>query len=169
MKKSLVFLICLAILIVAGIAIYFMFFNKPTYLKNDLPFEKDDGKLLGVIYIGGLEEAYDYTLVDKYFNTREFETVELEGEEKYLIIPRDCEIEVYALSMDEIDEENFEMTERYIKTMDKPFYITCNVSDIISNSLVRIKKDGKQYSYSPYVSLKDGTIYVEDFVKEIEI
>ncbi len=145
-----------------------MFFNKPTYLKTDLPFKKDDGKLLGIMYIGGLEEDYDYTIVDRYFNTRDFETVKLEGEEKYLIIPRYCEVEVYSLSMDEVDEEDFVMNEKYIKTMDKPFYITCNVSDIIANSLLRVNKDGNQYSYSPYISLKDGSLVVEDFVLEIE-
>lgn len=145
-----------------------MLFNKPTYLKIDIPFEKDDGKLLGIMYIGGSEEDYDFILVDKYFNTRNFETVELEGTEKYLIIPRDCEVEVYSLSMDEVDETDFVMREKHIKTMNKPFYITCNVSDIISNSLLRVNEDGKQYSYSPYISLKDGSVVVEEFVLEIK-
>ena len=144
------------------------FFNKPTYLRANLPFVKDDGKILGIVYIGGLEEDYDYTVVDKYFNTRDFETIELEGTEKYLIIPREQEVEVYSLSMGEIDEESISMNEKYIKTMNKPFYITCNISDIIANSMIRITKDGTQYSYSPYISLKDGSVVVEEFVLEIE-
>lgn len=168
MKKIWLVLIVLVVLIVFVIGIYLSLCNKPLYLKMELPFEKDDEKLLGVIYIGGLEEDYDYTVVDKYFNTREFETVDLEGEEKYLIIPKECEVEVYALSMDEVDESSFEMNEKHIKTIDKPFYITCNISDIISNSLLRVKKDGKTYSYSPYISLKDGSIVVEEFVYYIE-
>jgi len=168
MKKSWIVLIFIVVLITVGVGVYFIFFNKPSYLKMDLPFEKDDGKFLGIIYIGGLEEDYDYTIVDKYFNTREFETVELEGQEKYLIIPRDCKVEVYSLSMDEIDEMDFVMKEKHIKTMDKPFYITCNVSDIIANSMIRVVKDGKQYSYSPYISLKDGSVFVESFVLEVE-
>ena len=161
-------LIGLVVLIVAGITVCFMFLNKPAYLKTDLPFETYDGKLLGIMYIGGLEEDYDYTIVDKYFNTKEFETIELEGTEKYLIIPRDCKVEVYSLSMDEVNEMDFVMNEKYIKTMNKPFYITCNVSDIISNCLLRINKDETQYSYSPYISLKDGSLAVEDFVLEID-
>ena len=168
MKKFGIVLIVLVILIVVSLGIYLIFFNKPGYLKTDLPFEKDDGKLIGIMYIGGLEEDYDYTVVDKYFNTKDFETVNLEGTEKYLIIPRDCKVEVYSLSMDEVDEMNFEMKEKYMKTMNKPFYITCNVSDIIANSLLRVNKDGTQYSYSPYISLKDGSLVVEDFVLEIE-
>ncbi len=168
MKKRWIALIGLIVLIVVSIGAYFIFFNKPTYLKTELPFKKDDGKHLGIIYIGGLEQDYDYTIVDRYFNTRDFETVELEGTEKYLIIPRDCDVEVYSLSMDEADEIDFVMNEKYIKTKDKPFYITCNVSDIIANSLLRVNKDDEQYSYSPYISLKDGSLFVEEFVLEIE-
>lgn len=168
MKKLVIGLIILAVLIAVSIGVYFIFFNNPTYLKTDLPFKKDDGKLLGIIYIGGLEEDYDYTIIDKYFNTRDFDTVELEGTEKYLIIPRDCEVDVYSLSMDEVDEFELLMKEKYIKTMDKPFYITCNISDIMANSLLRLNIDGKQYSYSPYISLKDGSLMIENFVLEIE-
>lgn len=167
MKKFCIVLIVFVILVGVSIGIYLIFFNKPEYLKKDLPFKKEDGKHLGIIYIGGLEEDYDYTTVDKYFNTRDFETVALEGEEKYLIIPRNCEVEVYSISMDEVDEVDFIMSEKYIKTMNKPFYITCNVSDIIANSLLRVRKEGKQYSYSPYISLKDGSLVVENFVLEI--
>lgn len=167
MKNKLVVLAVILVLALAFVALYILVLNKPSYLKTDLPFEKDDGKLLGIIQIGGLEEVYDYSIVNKYFNTRDFETISLEGEEKYLIIPRDCEVEVYSLSMGEIDEESISMDETYIKTMTEPFYITCNVSDIIANSLLRVVKDGKQYSYSPYISLRDGSLVVEDFVLHI--
>ena len=99
--------------------------------------------------------------------TKEFETINLDGTEKYLIIPRDCEVQVYSLAMGEVDDDIL-MNETYIKTMTEPFYITCNVSDIIANSLLKVVKDGKQYSYSPYISLKDGSLVVEDFVLNIE-
>lgn len=168
MKKKFLVLVVILVLILSFVVLYRFVFGKPNYLKLDLPFDKDDGKLLGIIQIGGLEADYDYSIVDKYFNTRDFETISLEGEEKYLIIPWDSEVEVYSLSMGKIDEENFSMDKKYIKTMTKPFYITCNVSDIIANSLLRVVKDGKQYSYSPYISLKDGDLVVEDFVLHIQ-
>ena len=168
MKKKIIILVAVVVaLLIVFAAMYTLFFSKPSYLKTDLPFEKGDNKLLGIIQIGGLEQDYDYSIVDKYFNTREFDTINLEGEEKYLIIPRDCEVQVYSLAMGEIDD-NITMNETYIQTMTKPFYITCNVSDIIANSLLRVVKDGKQYSYSPYISLMDGSLVVEDFVLHIE-
>ena len=168
MKKFLIILIVLIFIGLIGVGVYFSFFNKTEEITIKLPFEKDDGKLLGIMYIGGLEEDYDYTIAEKYFNTREFETIELGGTEKHLIIPRECEVEVYSLSMGEIDDENFSFDEQYVKTMNEPFYITCNVSDIMPNSLLRVKKDGKQYSYSPYISLKDGELMLEDFVLQIK-
>ena len=163
-NKIMIFII---ILLLGVVLIGLGYFNKPSYLKSNLPFKKNDGKLLGIVQIGGLEEDYDYSVVDKYFNTKEFETISLEGTEKYLIIPRDCEVKVYSLAMGEVDDDIL-MNETYIKTMTEPFYITCNVSDIIANSLIRVMKDGKQYSYSPYISLKDGSLVVEDFVLNIE-
>lgn len=169
MKKSVILIVCLLIVVLVVVAVYLVAFSKPAYLKTDLPFENGDGKLLGIMQIGGMKEDYNYSIVDKYFKTKDFETISLGGEEKYLIIPRGHEVEVYSLSMGEIDEESFSMNETYIKTMSQPFYITCNVSDIIANSLLRITKDGKQYSYSPYISLKDGSLVVEDFVLNISM
>ena len=166
MKTKNKIMVFIAILI-GVVLIYFAYFNKPSYFKSNLPFDKNDGKLLGIVQIGGLEEDYDYSVVDKYFKTKEFETINLDGTEKYLIIPRDCEVQVYLLAMGEADD-NILMNETYIKTMTEPFYITCNVSDIIANSLLRVIKDGKQYDYSPYISLKDGSLVVEDFVINIE-
>lgn len=168
MKTKNKIMVFIAILILIGaVLICFAYFNKPSYLKSNLPFEKNDGKLLGIVQIGGLEEDYKYSLVDKYFKTKEFETINLDGTEKYLIIPRDCEVQVYSLAMGKVDDDIL-MNETYIKTMTEPFYITCNVSDIIANSLLKVVKDGKQYSYSPYISLKDGSLVVEDFVLNIE-
>lgn len=167
MKKIVILMISVLILAIIFFAGYRLILNKPEYLKMNLPYENDDDILLGIIYIGGLEQDYDYSVVDKYFNTRDFETIALDGEEKYLVIPKNCEAEVYSLSMDEVDED-YTIKEKYIKTMSTPFYITCNVSDIISNSLIRVTKAGKQYSYSPYISLKDGSLALEDFVLEIQ-
>ena len=162
MNKKVIILSVIIILIIALGLIYIL--SKPSYIKTDLPFKAKDNKLLGIIQIGGSEEDYDYSTVDKYFKTREFETIEFGGTEKYLIVPRHNEVKVYSLSMDEDGKIN----ESYVKSMTEPFYITCNMSDIISNSLLRIIKEEKQYSYSPYISLKDGSLVVEDFVLHIQ-
>ena len=64
-------MVFIAILILIGaVLICVAYFNKPSYLKSNLPFEKNDGKLLGIVQIGGLEEDYNYSVVDKYFKTK---------------------------------------------------------------------------------------------------
>ena len=138
--------------------------RKPSYIKTELPFYNNDSLLMGIIQIGGSNLDYDYSVADKYFNLRNFETIKFEGTEKYLIVPKDHPIEVYSLIMD----EEGGMKETYIKSMTTPFYIECNISDIISNSLLRVNVNGKQNSYSPYISLKDGRLVVEDFVLHIK-
>lgn len=163
MKIKLIIL-TIILLILTGIVLNLFVFTKPSYQKINLPFGNNDGKYIGIIQIGSMSFDYDYSVVDKYFKTREFETIEFGGTEKYLIIPRNKKVEVYSLEMD-LDGA---MKETYIKSMTEPFYITCNVSDIIANSLFRVMIGGKQHSYSPYISLKDGTLVVEDFVLHIK-
>ena len=162
MKNKAIILVSILIL-VAIIICMFILGNKSYYNVEPL-FGSDEEKLMGIIQIGGSELDYDYSVVDRYFQTCDFETIEFGGTEKYLIIPREDEIDVYYLEL----TEDGGMKEEFKKTMDAPFYITCNVSDIISNSLLRIKKGPKQYSYSPYISLKDGSLVVEDFVLHIK-
>lgn len=163
MKKKIIIFVSLIVVIIA-IAVGIFVLTKPSYYKTKIPFATNDGKLMGIIQIGGSELDYDYSLVDKYFKTRDFETIEFGGTEKYLIIPREDGISVYSLEL----TEDGDVEEKFVKNMSEPFYITCNVSDIISNSMLRIMKDAKQYSYSPYISLKDGSLVVEDFVLHIQ-
>ena len=164
MKKKVLIITGSIIVIIAAVVLFCNNFRTPSYYKTKLPFEKNDGKLMGIIQIGGSDIDYDYSVVDRYFQTQDFETIKFGGEEKYLIIPRNDTLQVYSLEF----TEDGKIEEKYIKSMDEPFYITCNISDIISNSMIRITNKNGQYSYSPYISLKDGNLVVEDFVLHIE-
>ena len=157
MKKIIVavLVILLIILIIFGIF----------KIKNGskIPFSTNE-QLVGIIYLGGLEVDYDYFVVNKYYTESEknkFEVIELGGEECYLIIPRyNIEITINKLSMNEDGGTN----KTYIRTINKPVYIKCNESDIFSNLEINFKYQKKEYSYSPYISLKDGSVVVEDFI-----
>ncbi len=131
--------------------------------SSKIPFETTE-QLIGIIYLGGMEKDYDYLLVNKYYNENEknkFQVVELGGEECYLIIPRfNMDISINKLSMNEEGGTD----KVYIKTLNEPFYIKCNESDIFSNLEINFKYKEKEYTYSPYISLKDGSVVVEDFV-----
>ena len=88
MKKSLLTLLVILIIVIAAACMFV--FRNPSYYKTSIPFDVNGEKMMGIIQIGGSELDYDYTTVDKYFKTREFETIEFGGTEKYLIVPNDA-------------------------------------------------------------------------------
>ena len=42
----------------------------------------------------------------------------------------------------------------------EPFLIQCNISDIFSDVTVELTYQGETVSFSPYISLKDGSVQV---------
>ena len=42
----------------------------------------------------------------------------------------------------------------------EPFLIQCNISDIFSDVTVELSYGGEAVSFSPYISLKDGSVQV---------
>lgn len=167
MKKKLLIICSVLIILIVSICIGVIVvkIDKDQDKNNPLlPFEIEEGKYIGIMYIGGSEDSYDYTLVNKYYEKNEFETIDIGGEEKYLVIPLGNSLSIYSLELTEdggVDEKLIR------KTIISPVYIKCNRSDIFSNCMLRITINGKQYSYSPYISLKDGSLVVEDFVFNI--
>ncbi len=91
--------------------------------------------------------------------------LELGGEECYLIIPRyNIDILVNSLSMSEDGGTNKEYTGMF----DRPFFVKCNMSDIFPNMEMSFSYKNKEYAYTPYISLMDGSVVVEEFVCLIE-
>lgn len=136
-----------------------------TKISRKIPFEKNDGKLMAIINLGDNEENYDYSLVKKYYGNKKMPEINISDSEKYLIIPRyaDSYINVYELVMN--DSGGFDKIKRGM--FSEPFYVTCNISDIYSNVLIEVIYKDTVYDYSPYISLKDGSLFVEDFVLEV--
>jgi len=165
MKKiKIVFLVVLVILfVVISMMLLGNGITHETEYARKLPFESDK-YVLGIFFLGGLEEDYDYSLVEKYYSNEDiksFEQVEIAGEECYLIVPRyNGKVKVSSLTMTE-DGGTSVKTE---KELAKPFFIKCNASDIFSNVEISLEHEEVEYKYSPYISLKDGSIVTEDFV-----
>ncbi len=163
MNKKIVTVFLLLVITVVLICLGTLFKDKQMN-SPFLPFEVEAGKYIAVMYIGGSEDSYNYSLVQKYYENNEFDTIDIGGEEKYLIIPLGKPISVFSLSL----TEDGGVEEKLIrKSVIAPFYIKCNMSDIFSNCLLRVMVNNKQYSYSPYISLKDGSVVVEDFVYNV--
>lgn len=168
MKKkvtAIVTIVLSIVLIATALVLYHI--NKESEYAYAIGFE-NDAQLLGIIYLGGTESSYDYSLVDKYYTKEEqeqFVLAELGGEEMYLVIPR-YETETYLNKL-EMGENGETIKQNHMMSI-PPFFVQCNASDIFSNAEISFNYKGKEYVYSPYISLKDGSVVVEDFVYLIE-
>ena len=165
MKKYRIITLLIVVVVLGLISTlaYNYFFTKETSYSDRITFN-DNEDMLAIFFIGGLEDSYDYSVVHKYFSEKElknFHTLELEGEECYLIIPRNnISVTVSSLSM----TEDGGTKTRKVTEFNEPFFIKCNMSDIFPNVELSFKYNGKLYTYSPYISLRDGSVVVEDFV-----
>ena len=125
--------------------------------RNNIPFENN--QLYAVAYLGYITiEAMDY-YVENYLDEEEIPQYYFSGDEYYLIIPRyeDMEVRLYRndlATMGKTLEQECEAG--------KPFIIQCNVSDIFPDVTVELTYQGETVEFSPYISLKDGSVQVGD-------
>ena len=75
----------------------------------------------------------------------------------YLIIPRDSSATVRLYKN---DMETDAKTLFYEQTNGDAFVIGCNVSDIFPDVTVSITSGGETVDFSPFISLKDGSVQV---------
>lgn len=161
MKKNRKKLIVLGIIIVVLMAIFYVLNNKfgMTKYAEKLKIDKDTDKLIAVAIINSESDVKE-----KYFD-EDFMLYEANGEELYFIVPiqKNVTMNIYSAVMEEADI----VKDKLIASTNKPFILKCNVSDIIPNIIIEIKQNNKVYEYSPYISLKDGSLYVNEYVLDV--
>lgn len=161
MKRSLLIFCIVVIIVVFCVALIYINNSETSYAKK-INFDEKE-QVLAVFYIGGMSNSYDYSLVEKYFgkeNVQNFKEINIMGEEKYLIVPRyKGSVEVHSLTLKDEDVES-----SLIDIVDEPFYIVCNASDIFPNSRIKLETRLGEFVYTPYISLKDGSVVVTDNV-----
>lgn len=162
MKKNKKKLIIIGIIIVVLMAVFYVLNNKfgMTKYAEKLGIDKDTDKLIAVATIDSEDEVKE-----KYFN-EDFMLYETNGEELYFIVPiqKNVTMNIYSAVMEEADI----VKDKLIASTNKPFILKCNVSDIISNIIIEIKQNNIVYEYSPSISLKDGSLYVNEYVLDID-
>lgn len=162
MKKNKKKLIIIGIIIVVLMAVFYVLNNKfgMTKYAEKLGIDKDTDKLIAVATIDSEDEVKE-----KYFN-EDFMLYETNGEELYFIVPiqKNVTMNIYSAVMEEADI----VKDKLIATTNKPFILKCNISDIIPNIIIEIKQNNKVYEYSPYISPKDGSLYVNEYVLNID-
>ncbi len=162
MKKNKKKLIIIGIIIVVLMAVFYVLNSKfgITKYAEELDIDKNTDKLIAAAIIESESEVKE-----KYFD-EEFMVYENVGDELYFIVPiqKNVTINVYSAVMEESDI----VKDKLIATTNKPFILKCNISDIIPNIIIEIKQNNKVYEYSPYISPKDGSLYVNEYVLNID-
>lgn len=161
MRKNRKKLIVIGIIIVVLMAVFYVLNNKfgMTKYAEKLGVDKDTDKLIAVATIDSEDEVKE-----KYFN-EDFMLYETNGEELYFIVPiqKNVTMNIYSAVMEEADI----VKDKLIASTNKPFILKCNVSDIIPNIIIEIKQNNIVYEYSPSISLKDGSLYVNEHVLDV--
>ena len=149
--------------------------------KNPTPSVSDAGKSLSsvrdsaknravsLIYLGYSEDGTlqsvknavaaakltsKYTFIGKIPDNK---IVLVGGGDIYCIIPTKDDAKVTVKPID-YDEDGGEVIGNAVYSGGaEPIILVCNVSDIMENSLVEVVSSNKTTSFSPYISLKDGT------------
>lgn len=127
----------------------------PVRKRDAIPFK--EGQLYAAAYLGyqTIDDWNYYT--EKYLDTAEIPTHYVSGGDYYLVIPR---YDGMALSLFVNDIETSEAAIRFRDPDTGAFVIQCNVSDIFADVTIRLEYKGETAEFSPFISLKDGSVMV---------
>lgn len=125
--------------------------------RGNIPFE--DNQWYAVAYLG-YEEIEDMKYYEEnYLEEEKIPNYFFSGDEYYLIIPRydDMKVCLYRNDLATMGKKL-----EYEGEIGKPFTLQCNISDIFPDVTVELTYQGESVEFSPYISLKDGSVQVGD-------
>ena len=127
----------------------------PIKAQDNIPFTEE--QYYAVAYLGyqQIEDLADYA--QAYLDSDQLPVHYLSGGDYYLVIPRYSGMAL-SLYRNEIDG-----TEPVLVFEDPdcgPFILQCNASDIFADATIRLEYQGQTVEFSPFISLKDGTVEV---------
>ena len=132
----------------------------PSEEEPALPYENitfQEGQLYAAAYLGWeeMEGLSDYQTA--YLKGESVPVHYISPGEFYLIIPRypDMAVKLYQNDINGAAPVLLFEAENCV-----PFVVQCNISDIFSDLTVELSYGGEAVSFSPYISLKDGSIQV---------
>ena len=122
---------------------------------STLPYT--DGQLYAAAYLGYQAPTDLDFFQQTYFGGRELPVHHISDGDFYLIIPRDPNATVRLYKNDMLTQTSSIF---YEQPDGSPFVIGCNVSDIFPDVTVEITSGGETVDFSPFISLKDGSVEV---------
>ena len=140
----------------------------PSEEEPALPYENitfQEGQLYAAAYLGWeeMEGLSDYQTA--YLKGESVPVHYISPGEFYLIIPRypDMAVKLYQNDINGAAPVLLFEAENCV-----PFVVQCNISDIFSDLTVELSYGGEAVSFSPYISLKDGSVLVGERGMELK-
>nr|WP_326184111.1 hypothetical protein [uncultured Oscillibacter sp.] len=120
-----------------------------------VPFQ--EGQLYAAAYLGYQEMEDLPFYAENYLDGEDPPVHYFSDGDYYLIIPRypNTAVALYRLNIETTGAELV-----YEDASCGPFILQCNVSDIVSDAEIRLTYQGETVSFSPYISLADGSVQV---------
>lgn len=118
------------------------YLSHQTYAVAHLGYEK-------IEYLSGYAE--------RYLDSDQLPIHYLSSGDYYLIIPRYENMELFLYQNDMTTDDS---TLIYQEPNCGPFIVQCNVSDIFADATIQLDYEGTTSTFSPFISLKDGSIDV---------
>ena len=128
----------------------------PVSKKDSIPFE--DGQLYAAAYMGyqkmKLIEKYS-----EYLDDLDLPIYSISEGDFYLVIPR---YDKTDLKLYKVDVATGEKTLFKEVKNSGVFIVQCNVSDIMNDASIELIHEEKKAEFSPFISLKDGSVQIGD-------
>ena len=121
--------------------------------------------LYGITFLGYESTEGEITPPYAYIDQEAFQKMEAvmyEGDEYYLIVPKNEDVKVEIFTYDAMDPIGGIGDYLYQSETGVPIIIRCNVSDLYPNTVIRFEQGDKSVSYSPYINLMDGSVEIEE-------
>ena len=121
---------------------------------ENIPFSGD--QCYAVAHLG-YQEMDDLPLYAPYLEEDSLPVHYFSPGDYYLVIPR---YPGMALALYQNDINSDQPSLVYTDPDCRPFVIQCNASDIFEDATIRLSWEGEEIEFSPFISLKDGSIVV---------
>ena len=134
-----------------------------TTLYGAVTKENASANALGTVVYLGYYESADAMKAELPEVLKDLPVAEMGGSEAYAIIPR-YEGETVTLYAVEMDESANAVQSENGTEYNGAVLVMCNESDIMSNVAVELKQGEDSVSFSPCISLRDGSVVTDERV-----
>ncbi len=128
---------------------------EPPYISGSIAF--GENAYYAVAYLGYNEMPDLAYYTQTYVGKENLPIHYVSQGDYYLVIPRYRDM---AFQLYKNDIETNASTLIYESAQSEPFVVQCNISDIFSDVTISYTYQSQTYTFSPFISLKDGSVQV---------